>query len=117
MMLPDLASRITADASRTPSQVPRRCTVMTASNWSTVIFFREASLVMPALLTNTSSRPNWPTVSGDDGLHVFFGGDVASQSETAEFLGGGLGGVAVEIDQNHACAVRVQARAISRPMP
>ena len=45
----------------------------------------------------------------DDRLHLFLGGDVAGQPEAIEFVGGGLGGVADEIDQNHACAVRVQA--------
>ena len=45
-----------------PFQVPLRCTLITWSNWSSVIVRMVASRVMPALLTMMSSDPNVSTV-------------------------------------------------------
>jgi len=61
-IVPDLRSRMIAAARRVPFQVPLRCTLITWSNWSSVIVRMVASRVMPALLTITSSDPNVSTV-------------------------------------------------------
>lgn len=60
---PSPACRMCSTASRTVVKVPRRCTLITVSKSSSLIFHSTVSRSTPALVTRMSSRPNSSTAA------------------------------------------------------
>ena len=103
-MEPDPCARITGATACMPSSGPVWFTAITRSQTATDVFVIVAHSMIPALFTNTSTRPVSATTACHDRGPTRRLGDVVGEERPARLRGGVCATRPVEIGEVHDCA-------------